>query len=151
MSTGGGAGDQWERLRDRAEMRGRERRRGWKRREGHRGLSGSQPWNEAGVAVGGEGTLTHLVTSGPPILSGSSATLGEGDRDRVSNLDIGSPLPKTHCIQDSGQPMPWPRFLPTGWHSGEGKTWSQDVILSLPRRGAHSEMVSAEDRKILKT
>lgn len=44
MSTGGGAGDQWERLRDRAEMRGRERRRGWKRREGHRGLSGSQPW-----------------------------------------------------------------------------------------------------------
>lgn len=73
------------------------------------------------MAVGGEGTLTHLVTSGPPILSGSSATLGEGDRDRVSNLDIGSPLPKTHCIQDSGQPLPWPVSSPLAGTLGRGR------------------------------
>lgn len=77
--------------------------------------------DEAGVAVGGEGTLTHLVTSGPPILSGSSATLGEGDRDRVSNLDIGSPLPKPTASRTQGSPCLGPVSSPLAGTLGRGR------------------------------
>lgn len=64
------------------------------------------------------GTCTHLVTSGPPILSGSSETLGEGSGDRMSNLDIGSPLPQPTASRALSSPalaLVPPHWLKLGW------------------------------------
>lgn len=120
MSTRGGAGYGWERLRDGEEMRKGEEE-GLEEKGGSRGPLGEPALeDEAGVAVGSAHTNSPCDLRSPDSLRFVCDPRGR-DGDRVSNLDIGSPLPKTHCIQDAGQPLPWPRSLPTGWRwVGEG-------------------------------
>lgn len=77
---------------------------GWKGEE--EGPLREPAWeDEAGVAVGGGHTNSPCDLRSPDSLRFVCDPRGR-DGDRVSNLDIGRPLPKTHCIQDSGSPCP---------------------------------------------
>lgn len=77
----------------------------------------------AGVAVRGVGTCTHLVTSGPPILSGSSVTL-EGGREAgclicTSGVPSPNPLPPGLWAAPASALVPVPPcWLELGWESG---------------------------------
>lgn len=59
------------------------------------------------------GDHTHLVTSGPPILSGSSVTLAEEGRDRMHNWTGAAP-PPPHCHQMPGSPCCSSALPPAG-------------------------------------
>lgn len=99
------------------------------------------------MAVRGVGTGTHLVTSGPPILSGSSVTLeqGRGAECLIRTYSAPSPNPRPPGLWAAPASGPGP-FLLAG--AGLGRAGSQDLnSLSMPRRGAPSEMVSAGRRK----
>lgn len=148
MSTGGGAGDRWERLKDGVGMRA-GRKSCWQRREGRGGFrelalknetqSHQRPGGrgevlrprETIVWQSGVGTCTHLVTSGPPILSGSSETLGEERGPECLIWTQGASSPPTHWPQGSGGPALAPGF----------------ALLFQAQVGARSEMVSAGRRK----
>lgn len=99
----------------------------------------------AGVTVRGRHTNSPCDLRSPDSLRFVCDPRREGSR--VSNLDIGSPLPQPTASRTLGSPCLGPgSSLLAG--AGLGETWSHDFIsLSMPRREAHSEMVSAGHRK----
>lgn len=107
---------------------------------------GSEAREGGTVWLSGVGTGTYLVTSGPPILSGSSETLGEERGPECLIWTQGASSPPPHRLQDSAA-LPWPQCLPAGW-SWAGEGLESDLLsFPMPRTGAHSEMVSAGRRK----
>jgi hypothetical protein len=84
------------------------------------------------------------VTSGPPILSGSSATLREG-RGQTVNLDTGSPPPLPLAKGTLFSPGCSPvllHWLELSWRQRDPRSDP-----SIPTWEAPSEMVSAGHRK----